>query len=402
MVTSPPKIFVSLRNLARISDYRFVMFSAAFFFLVSAIGHWPNFGASSDITYLFWSRTNSNGIPHLTYQVPYVGYVLEYPPVCGLVLWLAGWSSGGSLYVYTAIVFLILGVFFVLSAHFLYNFLNYLKLDHNLQWIFTIFVPSVVIFGAYNFDIIQAFFVILALYWFIAQNKHSSSAAALGLAIGTKLFAAILIPFLLQDLRKSKGVKAATYYALISLGIPDALNIPFALLNFSNWISGYTYLKRWGFEDTFLIWIFPSPSSWGTAEYVSGGLVLLSVFGIFVFLRDRPLLVRCFLAMGSFLLFSYISAPQMNLDLLSFFALVPIVPLPLFYLFEGSTAAFIALWDSFPNPRSPGVVQYIALIRQIALLSILIVAWKASRQKNKVAERELPTTIPSKRQAQET
>lgn len=393
MVTTP-KIFVSLRNLARISDYRFVMFSAAFFFLVSAISHWPNFGATSDITTTFWSRTNSGGIPYLTYQVPYVSYVFEYPPVSGLVIWLAGWSSGGSIYVYTTIVFLVLGAFFVLSAHLLYNFLNHLKLDHNLQWIFTIFVPSVVIFGAYNFDIIQAFFVILALYLFIVQDKPSTSATALGFAIGTKLFAIVLIPFLLQDLRTSKGIKASRNYALISLGVPGALNIPFVLLNYSNWISGYTYVKAWGLEDTFLVWIFISRSLWGTAEFVSAGLVVLSIIAIFVFLRDRPLLVRCFLAMGSFLLFSYISAPQMNLDLLPFFALVPLVPLPLFYFFEATTATFSGLWYSFPDPRSPGVVQAFALMRQIALLSILIIVWKVTGQ-YKIVQNKLALEIPA-------
>jgi Glycosyltransferase family 87 len=395
MWTRVPKIFVSLRQLARISDYRFAILSAGIVFAISAIGHWPNFGATSDITTSFWGRTNGNGVPYLTYEIPYVGYIFEYPPVCGLILWLAGWSSGGNLYAYTAIVFVVLGACFVLSAHFLYNFLNYLKLDHNLQWLFTIFVPSVVIFGAYNFDIIQTFFVILALYFFIAQNRPFLSAAALGMAIGTKLFPIVLVPFFLQDLRKKKRVKAAARYAVISLGIPTSMNLPFAILNFSNWISGYTFLEHWGLEDTFLVWLFPSPSSWSTAEIVSGGLVLLSVALIFVYLRDRPLLVRCFLAIGSYILFAYISAPQMNLDLLPFFALVPLVPLPLFYVFDGATGLFIALWDTFPDPRFPGVVQGISLIRQIALACILTIVWKATGVKKPVG-RPVPVVINQK------
>ncbi len=161
-----------------------------------------------------------------------------------------------------------------------------------------------------------------------------------------------------------------------------------------NWISSYTYFKAWGLEDTFLIWIFPSRSSWGIAEFVSVGLVVLSIIAIFVFLRDRPLLVRCFLGMGSFLLFSFISAPQMSLDLLPFFALVPLVPLPLFYFFEATTATFSALWYSFPNPRSSGVVQAVALIRQIALFSILIVVWKVSGQ-DKIVENKLALGLPA-------
>jgi uncharacterized membrane protein len=61
-----------------------------------------------------------------------------------------------------------------------------MKLDQNLQWIFTIYVPSVILFGAYNFDIIQTFFLILALYLYMVRKKFSFSAAALGLAIATK------------------------------------------------------------------------------------------------------------------------------------------------------------------------------------------------------------------------
>jgi hypothetical protein len=377
MATKVPKSFVSSRQFARISDYRFAILAAAIVFAISAIGHWPHFGATSDITTFFWGRTNSNGIPYLAYEIPYIGYVFEYPPVCGLVLWLAGSSSGGNIYVYAAIVFAVLGACFVLTAHFLYNFLNYLRLDHNLQWLFTIFVPSVVIFGAYNFDIIQAFFVILALYFFIARDRPFLSSLALGLAIGTKLFPIILVPFFLQDLKRQKDIRASAVFAGISLGIPVALNLPFAILNFSNWVAGYTFLQHWGLEDTFLVWFFPSISSWGTAEYVSGGLVLLSLSLIFVFLRERPFLIRCFLAVGSYLLFAYISAPQMNLDLLPFFALVPLVPLPLFYLFEGTTGVFVALEEWFPDPRLPGVVQGIALIRQVALACILAVVWKS-------------------------
>jgi hypothetical protein len=110
-----------------------------------------------------------------------------------------------------------------------------------------------------------------------------------------------------------------TNYACISLGTFGALNALFALLNYSRWMSGYSYLKSWGLEATFLVWIFPLRSAWGLAEDVSAALVLASVIGILVFLRNRPLLVRCFVAMGSFVLFSYISAPQLNVEPSSLF-----------------------------------------------------------------------------------
>jgi uncharacterized membrane protein len=377
----------SFHELISIRDYRIIMISAIVVFILSSIGHLPIFHVYTDFL-TFWNRQNSQGVPYLTYEIPYSQYVLEYPTLSGLILWLAGWASHDNVMTYFAISFTILGIFFILTTHVIYQFSDKLGINHDYQILFTIFAPSVLFFGPYNFDIMQAFFMVLALYMFVARKKQQYSAAALGLAIATKLFPIILIPFLLQDLG---SLKAKVSYALISLGIVALLNLPFAVLNFSNWISGYTYFRKWGLEDTFLLWIFRTTSSLETAEFVSGGLVLLSVLVIFVFLRDRPLLIRCLFAIASFLLFSYISTPQMNLDLIPFFALVPLVPLPLFYLFEGATVAFMSLWNSFPNSEAPGVVQGIALIRQLALVLITINVWRQAR--NNRMERKLPISI---------
>lgn len=377
----------SFHELISTRNYRLIMISAIVVFTLSSIGHLPLFHVYTDFL-TFWNRQNSQRVPYLTYEIPYIQYVFEYPPLSGLILWLAGWGSHDNLIVYFAISFTMLGIFFILTTHLIYQFSEKLGINHDYQIVFTIFAPSVLFFGPYNFDLVQAFFIVLALYLFIARKKPAYSAVALGLAIATKLFPIILIPFLLQDLN---SLKAKANYALISFGVAAALNVPFAALNFSNWISGFTYFRKWGLEDTFLLWIFRSTPSLETAEFVSGGLVLLSVVVIFIFLRDRPLLARCLLAMASFLLFSYISTPQMNLDLVPFFALVPLVPLPLFYLFEGATVAFMSLWNTFPNSESPGPVQGIALIRQLALILISFSVWKQSRD-NRV-QRKLPISI---------
>lgn len=352
-----------------LSDYELVIISAVVLFTLSAIMHWPNLGTTSDITTSFWKdRVNAAGVPYVTYEIPYVQYVFEYPPICGIVLWIAGWSSFGNLYVYTGIMFVILGIFFVLNAHFLYKFLVCLHFDHNLQLLCTIFIPSVVVFGAYNFDFIQAFFMVVSLYFFVARRKTSWSAFFLGLSIATKLFPALLIPLFIQELRVSKE---RMRFAFISLAVPASIALPFAYLNFSNFIAGYTYLRNWGLEATFLLWIFPSKSSWGLAELVSGILVLSSSLLVYFGLRRQPLLLRCFLILGSFILFSYMSPPQFNLDLIPLFALVPLAPLSLFYLFEYSTTGFIAVWAFFPSSSSSGVVLALATLRQIALGVIL-------------------------------
>ena len=63
--------------------------------------------------------------------------------------------------------------------------------------------------------------------------------------------------------------------------------------------------------------------------------------------------------------------PQMNLDLLPLFALVPMIPLSLFYLFEIADVCIILTWFEFKNSTLPGVPQTFALIRQIYLAVIL-------------------------------
>jgi hypothetical protein len=371
--------------------YEKVMITAALVFLASAVIHWPSFHIYSDITTSFWSRTNASGVPYLTYEIPYAGYAFEYPPICGLVVWLGGWISNGNLYAYAAVEFAILGAFFVSTAHFLFRFLERLRINHNLQLIFTLFVPSAVALAAYNFDVINAFFIVLSLYLFTVKGKTNLSAMSLGFAVATKLFPILLLPLFIQD---QTSFKKKIMFLLISIGVPLSLNLPFVLANYPNWLSGYLYLKNWGLEDTFLLWIFRS-SSHTFAEVVSGILILVSSCAVYFLLRKQSIIYRAFLIVGSFLLFSYISTPQLNLDLLPFFALVPLVPLPLFYLLEASNISFISLWDSFPNPSLPGLVQAIALARQICLgLILAVVVVRRSRIRlstNEKAESESPS-----------
>jgi hypothetical protein len=368
----------ALANFFPEVTYRRVIFASVLVFLASAILHWPSFHIYSDIINAFWSRTNSAGVPFLTYEIPYTQYIFEYPPICGLVIWVGGWLSGGSLTNYALIEFTILGIFFVSTTHVLYKFLERLKLNHNLQLLFSLLVPSAVAFAAYNFDVIETFFIVLSLYLYVCLGRAKLSSISLGLAVATKLYPILLVPLFIQDV---KSVKSKVSFALLSLGTVVALNLPFALVNYSTWLGGYLYLKNWGLEDTFLVWLFPSRSSIPVAEAISALLIAGSCAAVYLLARNQNIILRSFLVTGAFVLFSYIAPPQLNLDLLPFFALVPLIPIPLFYLFESTNLAFIALWDSFPNPSLPGVVQAIALARQILLATILFLLWTSGRTK---------------------
>lgn len=369
--TIPGRAPQRFRELLHDPQYTTVMLAAAMFFLISIIIHFPFANSPryySDFVDTFWTRTLvPQGPPEVVVGIPYFTYTFEYPPICGLILWLGGWISGGNLAIFSAVEFGVLFVFCILTAHVVYNFLGHLGLSYNRQLIYSIFAPSMIFYGAYNFDVVQTFFVILSLYLFIARSKLGMSALSLGLAVATKLSPALLLPLFLQEIPSNRD---RAKFTVITGAVVAALNGPFMIANFNTWLSGYTYLKNWGLEDSFLVWIFKDPFS-PIAKDLSYALLLASILSIYIFFRSKPLLVRSFMVLGSFILFSYIATPQMNIDLLPLFALVPLIPLSLFYLFEFSNVAIIVTWFEFPNPTLPGVPQAFALIRQIYLALII-------------------------------
>lgn len=341
------------------------MLAATVAFLISALIHFPLQNSPtyySDFVYSFWGRSG------ILTGVPYVNYMFEYPPISGIVLWAGAWGSHGSEFVFLIIEYGILFAFMLFTAHVVYQFLKYLGLNHNRQLLFSIFVPSVIFYGAYNFDLIQSFFTVLCLYLFIARRRFWLSAIALGLAVATKTTPALLLPLFLQELGNTR---MRVTFAAIAAGVVGAFNLPFAFANFNTWLQGYLYVKGWGLEDSFLVWLFPNPNSWVLAKDISLALMAGSALLIYTCFRSKPLLTRAFMVMVAFTLFSYIASPQMNIDLLPLFALVPLVPLSLFYLLEISDAAIILSWFEFPNPTLPGVAQTFALIRQIYLAFVL-------------------------------
>ncbi|MDA4111525.1 MAG: hypothetical protein OK439_03240 [Thaumarchaeota archaeon] len=361
-----------LRQLLNEPLYASVMMATGVFFLVSILIHFPIANSPefySDFLGSFWGRMVGNTQIHeVVVGIPYVTYMFEYPPICGLILWLGGWASGGSQTIFAAVEFGILLLFTILTSHVVYQFLGYLKLDHNRQLLFSIFAPSLLFYGAYNFDIVQTFFVVASLYLFMARRQTKLSALSLGLAVATKLSPAILLPLFWQEL---PGRKSRITYSAVMGGTIAALNVPFMLANFSTWLAGYTFLKNWGLEDSFLVWIFNNSDSWGLAKDISYVLLGASALSVYIFFRHKPMLVRAFMLLGMFILFSYIATPQMNLDLLPLFSIVPLIPLSLFYLYELTDVGMIVFWFVFNNPTLPGIPQTFALLRQIFLAAMI-------------------------------
>jgi hypothetical protein len=367
-----PWVPQKFRQLVNEPLYANIIMATGVFFLVSIIIHFPINSSPqfySDFLGSFWGRMVGNSSVHeVVVGIPYITYMFEYPPICGLILWLGGWASGGSQTIFAAVEFGVLLLFTIMTSHIVYQFLGYLKLGHNRQLLFSVFAPSLLFYGAYNFDIVQTFFVVTSLYFFMARKNFKLSALSLGLAIATKLSPAILLPLFWQEIPNKKD--RITYSAVMG-GTVFALNIPFMIANFGTWLAGYEFLKNWGLEDSFIVWIFNNPDSWGFAKDVSYVLLGAATISVYVFFRHKPILVRAFMLLGMFILFSYIATPQMNLDLLPLFSLVPMIPLSLFYLYELTDTGIIVSWFAFQNSTLPGVPQTFALLRQIYLAVII-------------------------------
>jgi uncharacterized membrane protein len=362
----------SFRKLATDPEYKMIMLSASAFFIMSALLHFPGRSGPplySDLINVFWYQR-----PWILTGIPYINYMFEYPPLCGLILWAGAWGSAGSVDLFAIIEFAILFTFTLLMTHVLYLFMEYLGIDHGKQLTYVAFAPSFLIYGVYNFDIVQAALVTFALYLFIAKRRMDSSALALGLSIATKTAPALLVPLFLQDL---KGREARVRFLSIVVIVALGMNLPFMLLNFQIWLSGYQFIRNWGLEDTFLVWVFGNSSTWAEAKQVSLILTIVGSLLVYALARKKPLIVRSFLIIGIFILFSYIATPQMNLDLLPFFALVPIIPYTVFLPFEIFNVGIILTWFSFNNSELPGVPQAFALLRQVYLFFILFILWSA-------------------------
>ncbi|HYB04539.1 MAG TPA: glycosyltransferase 87 family protein [Nitrososphaerales archaeon] len=361
-----------LRDLLNDPQYTSIMLAAGVSFLVSILIHFPLNNSPqfySDFLGSFWGRSTPSGLREVVVGIPYVTYVFEYPPICGLILWLGGWASEGNIYIFSIVEFGVLLVVALFMAHYVYQFTGYLGLNRNRQLLYSIFAPSLLLYGAYNFDIVQTLFVVVSLYFFMARKEMKLSAGFLGLAIATKLSPALLVPLFWQELR-TRNERIS--FTVVMGAVVGALNIPFMIVNFNTWLAGYTFLKNWGLEDSFLVWIFNNQNSWGLAKDISYVLVGVSALCVYIFFRSKPLLVRSMMILGAFILFSYIATPQMNLDLLPLFALVPMIPLSLFYLYELADIGIILFWFAFqPNNVTPSVPQAFALLRQIYLATIL-------------------------------
>jgi hypothetical protein len=297
-------------------------------------------------------------------QIPYVQSMFEYPTISGLILYSARMLGGSTIQGY----YDFFGIFsFSAAIGVAWSSWKITKtLGKSLNPIFFL-MPGIIIYGIYNFDLFHVLFILFSLQAFLV-NRKSTSAAMLGLAIATKLTSIVLIPVYLLEI---KGTNARLRFLSVIGAVIAVFNVPFILINFSTWFQTFTFLRNWGLEDAWYVWIFQNPASWDYAKYF--GLGIMGLLLVRIYASKANLITKTFLALTAYLLGTYIYAPQFNLLLIPIIAILGIEDVSV-YLWDAFNALIILTWFIYPNPVNAGSIpQAFALLRDVALVFITIV-----------------------------
>lgn len=229
--------------------------------------------------------------------------------------------------------------------------------------------PSFLFFAYYNIDIVGVLFILSALYLALKQN-WKVSAACLGLAVATKVFPFIYIPFVWLAQR---DWKQRSEYVLVAFLTWLAVNLPFMVANLSDWMLFVNVQSQWGIENSWMIFVLPRMSP--IAHYLT---YLLFGLGMLHIVRRRmPLERGWFAATLLFILVSFKFPPQYFLYILPFVVILGFTRLEPLFLADLLNALIIVTWFTpWLNAGDPleasSPTQWISLVRELVLFAVLV------------------------------
>jgi len=330
-------------------------------FSLSAIAHAPTSVPSyySDFN-AFWGRPEIQAL-----KMPYVDFAFEYPPLSGLVLYTSMLTSQMKSVTVWYLSYLVwLAVFTVLLAYGSCKLCELTGADKSKVVTRVFLTGSMITYLVYNFDVILAALLTLALCAFLV-NRKKLSAVLLGLGIATKLFPIMVLPIFLKQLGRKREVLA---YVIICGATIACFYLPIALLSFDALWRMLTLTFEGGPENTWLVFFLDYPP-FTLMRYVSMAIWLVALAHALT-AKGRSLVERAYMMAGGFLFGSWVFTPQMALWLLPFFACLNILPQLAFTIFDLSNAAIMLFFFQFSNqfaPTSP--IQWINLVR-VAMLAV--------------------------------
>jgi hypothetical protein len=289
--------------------------------------HW----AYTDLVALYLQQGLDTGRP------PYLQTQLEYPVVIGALQYLLAVCTPGvrGYFVAAGLLLTLAGLASIWLIHALS------PRSHLLLFAAT---PPLLLYAALNWDLLAIFFTLLSLLLF-QRKRDGWSALFLTLGIWTKLFPALLLPWMLLQRARGREWKSLITTGMVVAVATLAMNLPFLWNNPEGW---YYFLEfhRDRSPDGGSIW--HQFTEW-SAERVNEASFALSIVAIASLLllgmwKRRDDTEYALGSLAILLLASKITSPQYHLWLMPFLALIP-VPTWLIGLFIGVDVFYY--WGSF-------------------------------------------------------
>jgi hypothetical protein len=382
------------------NEFKAMVLVASTLWIFSALSKVPLFVPShySDVGWL-WIRDVYTGQHNL--QVPYVQYVLEYPQMIGLLIYVGQAISTyfpiviDTYNTFVAIEGLLEYPFMIGALYNLYMLCGKLNLSRFRIYLYVITSLTFIVYGFYNWDFLVAYFVTLSI-WLYLDRRFDWAAVALAFGVLTKFTPGIMFFPMVAGIRTWK---ARIRFTLIAAVLWGAVNLPFAVANFDTWVQlfvGYSGPNH-QLQNT---WISMVISTAGLGDIVGAGASnghILSL-GIFLFLMiyalttNRTVLEKILMTWYAWYGVVYLFDPQMMIQLFPIAVLTPMFSL-FFYRLADVLNAFIIMFyfigSSHPElPRfitdqlTPfGLTNINASLRQLIFLSAYFVCFNPKLQR---------------------
>lgn len=222
--------------------------------------------AYSDIASLYFR----NGL--WTHPRPYFDYPFEYPVGTGLLVYLLDLVTR-TMPQYFLLTSLVMAVAALWILVLIQNF------PRGRVWLFAL-SPAVALYFNLNWDMWGVLLMLAALLLFV-RERDGPATVVLTIAVWTKFFPILFLPFLLLDRLRCDGKRAAGGIAAVFALVSAAINIPVLLLAPAGWWYFFTFNARR--ERDWNLWMFFDPS-WFSTEEINRLVILLLLCGLVVLL----------------------------------------------------------------------------------------------------------------------
>jgi hypothetical protein len=348
----------------------------------------------SDVGYLWFRDVYQN---HHNMGIPYVEYKLEYPPIIGAIIWIGQavgtrWPYIIDQYNTYMVAESVLQYPFVIGTLYnIYILCNKLGIDNKRIYLYMLTTLTFIIYGFYNWDFIVAYFVSLAI-WYFLEKRFDASSLALTAGVLTKFIPICMAPAMFVSLPNNKARVRFVAIAGVFWGL---VNAPFAYLNFGLWLQTFTHTSGHQLQNTWISWVIVST---GLGDIISGAnyghILSLSIIGYLILrslMTRKDPLERILLSWYAWFGAIYLFDPQMWLMLFPIIIITPefnFVMYRIADLLNGFIILFYFIGSN--NPQLPkyltdqltpfGLVNISAAIRQLIVLAGYFVCFNPTRQ----------------------